>query len=199
MAQALRLRFSDVVDKFTDLGCWFLGRTTWKSVVCCASLWIFPQLLQPLDEAVDLYIIALLASSRQVLICFHLSFTSQFPCSLARPELLPRSCLTCLTRLTSPIRSRRFVSEFTFQVAYMYGGILVNLNYIKATEVKDAVSKSFRAVWPLYQLRRQLTHQSTFMEDAAAWSRSPPGWRKCGFRPKRWFAVCSPNHKSKRR
>lgn len=89
MAQALRLRFSDVVDKFTDLGCWFLGRTTWKSVVCCASLWIFPQLLQPLDEAVDLYIIALLASSRQVLICFHLSFTSQFPCSLARPELLP--------------------------------------------------------------------------------------------------------------
>ncbi|CAK9016505.1 ATP-binding cassette sub-family B member 10 [Durusdinium trenchii] len=83
MAQALRLRFSDVVDKFTDLGCWF-------------------------------------------------------------------------------------VSEFTFQVAYMYGGILVNLNYIKATEVKDAVSKSFRAVWPLYQLRRQLTHQSTFMEDAAA-------------------------------
>eukprot|EP00438_Fugacium_kawagutii_P021291 Skav223662 [mRNA] locus=scaffold2794:41408:51404:+ [translate_table: standard] len=61
----------------------------------------------------------------------------------------------------------RFVSEFTFQVAYMYGGTLVNLNYIAASEVKDAVSKSFRAVWPLYQLRRQLTNQSTFMEDAA--------------------------------
>lgn len=83
MMQALRVRFSDIVDKFTDMGCWF-------------------------------------------------------------------------------------VSEFTFQVAYMYGGMLVNMDYIAATEVKDAVSKSFRAVWPLYQLRRQLTNQSTFLEDAAA-------------------------------
>jgi len=83
MAQALRVRFSDFVDKFTDFGCWF-------------------------------------------------------------------------------------VSEFTFQVAYMYGGMLVNLEYIAASEVKDAVMKSFRAVWPLYQLRRQLTNKSTFMEDAAA-------------------------------
>jgi hypothetical protein len=49
----------------------------------------------------------------------------------------------------------------------MYGGMLVNMDYIAATEVKDAVSKSFRAVWPLYQLRRQLTNQSTFLEDAA--------------------------------
>ena len=63
--------------------------------------------------------------------------------------------------------AKRFVSEFTFQVAYMYGGMLVNMDYIAATEVKDAVSKSFRAVWPLYQLRRQLTNQSTFLEDAA--------------------------------
>lgn len=39
---------------------------------------------------------------------------------------------------------QRFVSEFTFQVAYMYGGMLVNLEYIAASEVKDAVMKSFR-------------------------------------------------------
>ena len=27
MMQALRVRFSDIVDKFTDMGCWFLGPT----------------------------------------------------------------------------------------------------------------------------------------------------------------------------
>ncbi|CAJ1345254.1 unnamed protein product, partial [Effrenium voratum] len=74
-----------------------------------------------------------------------------------------------------------FTSEFAFQVAYLYGGILVNIKYIRADEVKDAVQKAFKALqpmgrggWldaatrPLYQLRRNLLRKSTFVEDACA-------------------------------
>ena len=61
-----------------------------------------------------------------------------------------------------------FTGEFAFQAAYMYGGVLVNLKYILAEEVREAVSKTFRASWPLYQLKRRLKTKMTFAEDAEA-------------------------------
>eukprot|EP00931_Biecheleriopsis_adriatica_P046135 TRINITY_DN2647_c0_g1_i2.p1 TRINITY_DN2647_c0_g1~~TRINITY_DN2647_c0_g1_i2.p1 ORF type:complete len:1100 (+),score=216.01 TRINITY_DN2647_c0_g1_i2:53-3301(+) len=61
-----------------------------------------------------------------------------------------------------------FSYEFTFQVAYLYGGMLVNMGDVKAEEVKDVVQKAFKSTWPLYQLRRRLLNKSTFAEDADA-------------------------------
>ena len=37
MMQALRVRFSDFVDKFTDLGCWFLGSSF--NILRFVTLW----------------------------------------------------------------------------------------------------------------------------------------------------------------
>ncbi|CAE7209663.1 ABCB10 [Symbiodinium necroappetens] len=61
-----------------------------------------------------------------------------------------------------------FTGEFAFQVAYMYGGTLVNLNYIGAEEVREAVGKVFKTTWPLYRLKHRLRTKTTFAEDAEA-------------------------------
>ena len=58
--------------------------------------------------------------------------------------------------------------EFAFQVAYMYGGTLVNLKYIGADEVRETVSNVFKSTWPLYRLKRRLQTKMTFTEDAEA-------------------------------
>lgn len=61
-----------------------------------------------------------------------------------------------------------FGYEFSFQLAYLYGGMLVNLGQILPAEVKDVVSKAFKSMYPLYQLQWRLSRKSTFAEDAAA-------------------------------